>query len=206
MKNNILFLDIDGVLNITSYNRDQYGSLFELQFLNNLYHIYHNVENLQIVISSSWRKSGWEVIKEMWDYRGITIPLLDITPSIKLKRGMIGFFKDLTDNEKQKYGGYSIPRGCEIEYWLKEEMNYLRHEFCSKDEFIKIYEKSKINNYVILDDDVDFLYSQRDHFIRCSKQNEPDAIEGMGLTLSVANKAIDILNKNIIELYYGDKS
>lgn len=198
----IIFLDIDGVLAVNHKNCDEYGSLFHEQFKYHLYHIADSVSNLHVVVSSSWRKSGWIAIKEMWEHRKIHVPLLDITPSIRLQRGMIGFYKDITDQQKEQYRGYSIPRGCEIEYWLKEEANFQRINW-SKEEQIKRIEKSKVKNYVILDDDSDMLLNQKEHYVKCSNQwNEPDAIEGFGLTFTAAMKAIEILNTDIIDLYY----
>jgi len=60
----IIFLDIDGVLNVCSMERDEYGSLFHKHFEDNLRWIIDQTD-AKIVISSTWRFSGLEIMKEM---------------------------------------------------------------------------------------------------------------------------------------------
>jgi hypothetical protein len=60
-----------------------------------------------------------------------------------------------------------------------------------------------VANYVILDDDEDMLYQQREHFVCTANQHQqPDAIEGFGLTREAADRAIQILGTPVMELYY----
>lgn len=199
----VLFLDIDGVLAINHKEHDQFGSSFHEAFVENLGWIVKDTD-CKIVISSSWRKNGWEEMKAMWTGRNMPGELIDITPSIRLQRGMIGFYKEMTDHEIAQYRGYSIPRGCEIEYWLKEEGDFQRINW-NKELQLEYLEKAKVKNYAILDDDSDFLLCQQEHFVKTSHQwNQSDAIEGYGLTKLAAMKVIKILHSNLTNLYYGE--
>lgn len=197
----IIFLDIDGVLAVNHQQRDEFGSLFHEPFVENLREIVEATQ-AKIVISSSWRKSGWGEMKAMWAHRNMPGELIDITPSITLKRGMIGFYRDKTEQQLKEYGGMSLPRGIEIESWLNEEGGFQRINW-SIEEQIKRIENAKVKNYVILDDDSDFLYCQREHYVQCSLQRDSDSVEGLGLTDRAAQKAIDILNSDPVQLYYG---
>jgi len=172
----VIFLDIDGVLNVIGQGHDKYGKIFHKHFEDNLKWIIDST-GAKIVISSSWRKNGLEEMKSMWLDRNLPGELIDTTPSLYLKKGgSIRFWNNkLLEKPTPKIRGYSIPRGCEIEYWLKE---------------------NKVDNYVILDDDNDMLFSQKDNFVICSKNNNhEDCIDiGYGLTRICAEKAIKILN------------
>jgi len=53
----IIFLDIDGVLNVIPQGRDKYGMIFHPEFVENLKYIIEQT-NAKIVISSSWRIDG----------------------------------------------------------------------------------------------------------------------------------------------------
>ena len=66
----------------------------------------------------------------------------------------------------------------------KDSVDYLK----------KYIDKSIVKNYIIIDDDSDMLYNQREHFIHTSFMS--------GLTNELTDKAISILNKTLIELYY----
>lgn len=177
----IIFLDIDGVLNVISQGRDEFGSLFHKHFEYNLKKIIKET-NAKIVISSSWRKNSLSEMQKIWEYRNLAGEIIDVTPSLYLKHGgCIQFYNDkLQRHPTERIHGYSIPRGCEIEYWLNNENG-----------------KYDIESYVILDDDTDFLLSQKDKFVQCSGNIEDeDCIDnGYGLTKKCMEKAIQILNK-----------
>lgn len=197
----IIFLDIDGVLAVCHGVRDCYGSLFHEEYTQNLKRIIDETE-AKIVISSSWRKSSLTVMKEMWWDRNMPGEVIDVTPSLYLGKG-VSFYNDyLEQHPTPKTFSYSIPRGSEIEYWLKNFAGFQRINW-SKERQREYLDKSDVKNYVILDDDSDFLYSQREHFVQCSLQSDTDAIEGYGLTKSASDKAIKILNSSIIDLYYN---
>ncbi len=177
--NRIIFLDIDGVLNVCYQERDEYGRLFHPEFVDNLKRII-DATGAKIVCSSSWRKSGLRIIQEMWVKRGLPGEVIDVTPSLYLKKGVI-FYNDYLEQEPTpKTFNYSIPRGCEIDYWLR----YLS--------------KENVTAHCIIDDDKDFLYNQRNHFVQCSGNelsNGSIDVECFGLTYDRANMAIEILNR-----------
>lgn len=75
----IIFLDIDGVLNVNRPERDDYGSLFHDEFVENLRKII-DATGAKIVISSTWRMSGYKIMKEMWASRKLPGKIFDITP------------------------------------------------------------------------------------------------------------------------------
>ncbi len=96
MENNkIIFLDIDGVLNVNFPSHDEYGRSFHPHFVENLRYIIKKTQ-AKIVISSTWRFSGLVIMKEMWEKRQLPGEVIDITPHIDICK-----------------------RGEEIEYWLK---------------------------------------------------------------------------------------
>ena len=73
-KERYIFLDFDGVLNTMEYQtalqwkgeprKDEYGSLFDPEAVENLNLIIQNT-NAKIVISSSWRLDGIRRMREM---------------------------------------------------------------------------------------------------------------------------------------------
>ncbi len=200
--NKIIFLDHDGVIAVNHREYDDYGSHFHPEFVENLKRII-DATGAKIVCSSSWRKSGLKIIQEMWAKRGLPGEVIDTTPSLYLKKGVVFYNDYLEQDPTPKTFDYSMPRGCEIEYWLEFFGNFRRINW-DKDTQQEYLDKANVKNFIMLDDDSDFLYSQREHYIRCSNQTCPDAIEGYGLTKDVADKAIEILNKSIIELYYPE--
>lgn len=177
----VIFLDIDGVLNVISQGHDEYGSIFHQHFMDNLKRLIEETQ-AKIVISSSWRKSGLIAMQELWKHRNLAGELIDCTPSIRLQKGgCIAFWNDkLYRHPTEKIHGYSIPRGSEIEYWIENE----------SDKF------GKIESYVIIDDDTDMLFSQRFNYVQCSEnRHHPDCIDiGYGLTTECTTQAIKILN------------
>jgi hypothetical protein len=70
----------------------------------------------------------------------------------------------------------TVERGHEVQEWIDSHQG--------------------IESYVILDDDNDFLASQRGNFVRTANNiNHPDSIDiGYGLTKECTKKAIRILN------------
>lgn len=75
----IIFLDIDGVLNLYREEHDKYGQLFHDNFVNNLKHIIDET-GAKIVLSSTWRLSGFKTNKNMWLDRKLPGELVDVTP------------------------------------------------------------------------------------------------------------------------------
>ena len=159
----VIFLDIDGVLNVYSRDHDEFGSQFHDHLVENLKYIIDNT-NAKIVISSSWRSGGLERMKDMWTKRNYPAEVIGVTPDLS--------YQD--DNDEY----HRVKRGEEIDWYLKKNTN--------------------IENYVILDDDTDFLPHQLGNFVQCSTNiNHPDCVDiGYGLTKICSERAIRILNRN----------
>jgi hypothetical protein len=159
----IIFLDLDGVLNVYSQGHDEYGSIFHQHLVDNLKRVIDET-GAKIVISSTWRFGGLQRMKDMWEFRGLPGEVIDITPDCN----------DLF-NEGSFEWLDQIERGHEVEYWLNEH--------------------PEVEQYVIFDDDNDFLIHQRGNFVRTANNiNHPDCVDiGYGLTNECANRAIRIL-------------
>ena len=99
--NKIIFLDIDGVLNVIPQGRDKYGGIFHQHFVDNLRRIIDET-GAKIVISSSWRSDGIETMRNMWKDRNLPGEVVDVTPHLRSKLW-----------EKEDLG-----RGDEIQWWL----------------------------------------------------------------------------------------
>lgn len=162
----VIFLDIDGVLNVCSLERDMYGSLFHEEFVNNLGHIIDST-NASIVISSSWRYSGLDTMKCMWKYRCLPGEVIDITPFKSKKEKSSSNWTNLPFHERNE-------RGEEINDWLELH--------------------PEVTSYCIIDDDDDFTEEQRKHFVQTFLLEDKDSIQGYGLTRNCASQAIIILN------------
>jgi len=91
----IIFLDIDGVLNVIPEDHDQFGGTFHKNFVENLRAIVEKT-GAKIVITSTWRHGGRQTMKDMWQYRDLPGEMFDITP----------------------YLGHDVQRGEEIKHWL----------------------------------------------------------------------------------------
>jgi hypothetical protein len=78
----IIFLDIDGVLNLCYPKHDKFGRIFHPHFVDNLKMIIDETD-AKIVISSTWRADGIERLRELWKYRNYPGEIIDITPFSK---------------------------------------------------------------------------------------------------------------------------
>lgn len=180
---NIIFLDIDGVLNSNDWykRRGEATTLphplddIDPECVKHLNKIIEETE-AKVVVSSTWRLGhtieGLQNILEKIDFKG---ELVGVTPHL----GGIE--------------GYTIPRGCEIERWLKEHGKFQRINWSIKTQR-EYVEKSIVKNYVILDDDSDMLLCQREHFVKTSWKD--------GLNEKLALQCIEILKTPIERLYY----
>jgi len=162
----IIFLDIDGVLNVHYPKHDKYGSIFHPNFVENLRTVVKET-GANIVITSTWRMSGFDVMRDMWRDRKLPGKVIGITP-INVNR----------DGTERIFGFESLNRGNEIKWWINN---------CD----------IKIDNYVIIDDDTDMLDEQMDNFVITSENTDhTDYVDiGYGLTIECAQQAINILNK-----------
>jgi hypothetical protein len=193
----IIFLDFDGVLNHQDWYRRRMDEIRDNEIFNH-YPFYEfdpdsvnqlnriiELTGAKVVVSSTWRLGRTvSELQEILDKVGFIGEIVDITPS---------FYASGTDNDNNKIN-YTVPRGCEIEWWLKEKGKFQRINW-SREQQIEYLEKAVVKNYVILDDDSDMLYCQREHYVKCNAY-------GTGLDEATADKAIKILNQNIIQLYY----
>ena len=63
-------MDLDGVLNVYCESRDEFGCCFHKHLEDNLRYIIDNT-NAKIVISSTWKADGLDVLKSMWKFRNL---------------------------------------------------------------------------------------------------------------------------------------
>ena len=111
----VIFLDIDGVLNVYCQGRDEYGCTFHKHFEDNLRWIIEET-GAKIVISSTWRRDGLDVMQNLWKHRNLPGEVIDITPTEVdvVEYGTCEFY-DLVD------------RGHEIQQWINDHdiVNYV---------------------------------------------------------------------------------
>ena len=72
----VIFLDIDGVLNVIPPDYDEYGGIFHKHFEDNLRWIIEET-GAKIVISSTWRFSGLKRMQDMWEFRSLAGEIID---------------------------------------------------------------------------------------------------------------------------------
>jgi hypothetical protein len=77
----IIFLDIDGVLNVIPQGHDAFGGIFHSDFVDNLKRIIDETD-AKIIISSSWRHSGLQKMLDMWEFRNLPGELIGLTPDL----------------------------------------------------------------------------------------------------------------------------
>jgi hypothetical protein len=152
----IIFLDIDGVLNIYDRGKDRWGYLFNEDVIDNLQYIIEKT-GAKFVISSNWKNFGTKWLKDMWKERGLPGEIITCTSSDC-------FITEFND----------VVRGTEIKNCIID--NQIGN--C---------------NYIIIDDKLDFHPDQMDKVIKCETET--------GLTRELANKAIQVLNKNDMDYY-----
>jgi len=188
----IIFLDIDGVLNCESAYRNgecQYQEWIwedgrkdhyqrfcvrSKELLNKLI----DETGAKIVISSTWRHSGIEFMKKVWEMEEMIGEIIGITPSLRTK-------------------GLHIPRGMEIGYYLNNDLQF---QHINWDEVIQqeYIDKSGVENYIIIDDDSDMLYNQRNHFVHVL----PSPRNKDGFNQHYYEMAKSMLEKTVIDLNY----
>jgi len=188
----IIFLDIDGVLNcedayksgeckyveFTSENggKDHYQGFCRRSkdLLNRLI----DETGAGIVISSTWRRSGIEFMKKVWELEGMSGEIIGLTPSLRNSE-------------------ISIPRGLEIDHFLKNDLGFYHINWDQGMQMDRM-EKSGIGNYIIIDDDSDMLYGQRNHFVHVL----PSPRNKMGFNEEYFGEALLKLSKTAIDLNY----
>lgn len=163
----IIFLDIDGVMASIPFlsKKTKHGFIDpkKCQLLNTLQDI-----GAEIVISSSWGYDNGRTEKTLREC-GLTLPIIGYTDH---------FYTDW------------FCRGNEIEKWLCEHFGGMCTKYYKDYDGTPYYRKHYHNDdidyeYVILDDDSDMLYGQKDNFIKVDVYT--------GLTKRHINKALKIL-------------
>ena len=149
----IVFLDIDGVLNSIDFYMKRTPKQGDIDIecikrLNKLKDI-----GTEIVISSSWGYDEGRTEKTLKEC-GLELPIIGYTEH---------FYTDW------------LCRGNEIEKWLIVNYKGMGTKYgVSKDDGIPYYRKDFGNNidyeYVIFDDDTDFLLGQKDNFIQTNER------------------------------------
>lgn len=158
-----IFLDFDGVLNTENNLKtlreqgyplsDKYGPYFDPTSVANLAAIIEQTK-AEIVISSTWKIDGLDIMKKMWVERSLPGKVIDITPSDIFK------MKEIDFSNPDDFVG----RGQEIQQWIGQN-------------------GSTKDKYVILDDFDDMLQSQKPLFIQIdprigiTENNAQNAIE-----------------------------
>lgn len=127
----------------------------------------------KVVISSTWRLQVMEYIQQLWQEYQLPGEVIDLTPSCNSTN-----FSNVDGQEE--WQGLHGCKGLEIAEWLR--LN-------AKEPY----------QYIILDDEEDFLFSQREHLVK---------VEGSkGLDKADVRVAIQILNtKEISQMkrwFYG---
>lgn len=205
----IIFLDIDGVLNhqlfykrmskskrmeSRRYLDDEWGEMFcpvSTKLINDLI----DKTGAKVVISSSKRstkyvrdyKENLACIQKMWKARGFVGEVIGTTPYLWIETGSCS---------EKKYGS-TIARGCEIEAYLEQNFGFF-NVFWSEEEQQKAVDRSGIENYIIIDDDSDMLYTQRNHFVHVL----PNPRNLSGFNKKYYKQALAKLSKTVIELNY----
>ena len=124
-KYKIIFLDIDGVLNVMSQEFDDYGQLFNPIFVDNLAYIIEKT-NAKLVISSFWRYRGIKHMRELWKHRNLPGEIIDITPDF------------INDDDSV--------RGNEIKSWLEKNIDIVE-TYCIIDDDEDMLPE-QLNNFV----------------------------------------------------------
>jgi hypothetical protein len=160
----VIFLDIDGVLNVYCQGRDEYGCTFHKHFEDNLRWIIEET-GAKIVISSTWRRDGLDVMQNLWKHRNLPGEVIDITPTEVdvVEYGTCEFY-DLVD------------RGHEIQQWINDH-NIVNYVIIDDDNDML---PSQRGNFVR-------TANNKDH--------SDCVDIGYGLTRKCSEKVIEILNK-----------
>ena len=165
----IIMLDVDGVVNSEQFYVKTKGRSGDfdpeaIALLNQLKDL-----DVEVVISSSWGEDGMTQLKNV----GLELPIIGCTEHFHVDWMCRG-------NEIEKwlcmnFGGMGTKYG----YDEIHEMPYYRKHF---------HEEDVDYEYVIFDDDTDFLLGQKDNFIHINRQT--------GITQADIDRAVKILTRD----------
>ena len=130
----VIFLDIDGVLNVIPQGHDKWGAIFHTHLVDNLKHII-NITGAKIVITSTWRTgNGLPGMIEMWKERDLPGEVVGITPNF-----MVHF-------------NTTLCRGLEIDAYLKSHADITNYVIIDDDCDM---EKHQLENFVMTSGNTD---------------------------------------------------
>lgn len=159
-----IFLDFDGVLNTSKYihsNKERFSQIEDRTEWSIAKLDPSLIKNLNKITDQTGAKI---VITSSWRINRTLDELITILRGAGVTGDIVG------KTDKLHEPGYKIPRGSEIEKWLI-------------DNGIKPH---KFNSYVIIDDDTDMLYNQRNNFFNTDWE--------FGLGKNYAYRIINFLN------------
>lgn len=160
----IIFLDIDGVLNVCYPQHDEHGRIFHPHFEDNLRSIV-DATGAKIVLSSTWRMRGLELVKKLWSDRNLAGEVIGVTTTCC----------QLVAAEKFEYYD-QVERGHEIQEWIDENPKITHYVILDDDNDML---RSQRGNFVRTANNI----------------NHPDCVDvGYGLTKICAEQAIRILS------------
>lgn len=163
----IIFLDIDGVLNHERFYKERFAKRYEEGAIAYPYSEIdpESVQNLNQLIKDSDAKV---VLSSTWRHSGLEY-CLDVLKFHGFEGEIIDVTPDLRSND--------CLRGNEILKWMKDNKNLIGDYY-------------NFTEYVILDDDSDMLYWQRNNFLLIDRF--------VGLTMGDVFRANKILNNGKI--------
>jgi hypothetical protein len=131
----VIFLDIDGVLNVYCQDRDEYGCIFHDHLVDNLKWVVEQT-GAKIVVSSTWRLSGEKSIMDMWNFRNLPGEVIGITPNLTYGPGL----------------RTHVPRGEEIQMWLDEHPEVTNYVIFDDDSDML---ENQMKNFICTFDNID---------------------------------------------------
>ena len=151
---NLIFLDIDGVLNMCGSSSrtfmKPYGQHIEPHLVQRLNYICENVKGLQIVISSSWR-SDMEDLQKQLEEQGFKYWQIVIDKTPMARR--------INPESKPPYDLECLHRGEQIQEWIDKNM----------------FDKK----YLVIDDEIQDICGKTCNVIPRENVFETDMNEGM---------------------------
>lgn len=175
---NIIFLDIDGVLcnheqwNVKVHGRNKVTELHHFEFAAvQLLNEFATKNNAKVVISSTWRTVGLELLRKHFILEGCTVDIIDETPF--LTEGRDEAFMRGADMETWHYK--PVQRGDEIKDWLD------RHP--------------EVKSFVVFDDNSD-MDAVKKNFVWTLTSVDTEEMVREGLTAVHIAKAQAILDKS----------
>jgi hypothetical protein len=162
----IIFLDIDGVLNHEAFYKERYEKRNDGNVIEHPYNEIDSkcVANLNMLITDTNAKV---VISSTWRHSG-----LSYCEDVLSYHGFMGDIIDVTPSSPTRF------RGLEILDWIKNNEELIGEPHYN------------FTEYVILDDDSDMLYWQRNNFLLIDRF--------VGLTMGDVFRAKKILNNGKI--------